>query len=259
MTFRMNASPALGKILLTCFALAMVFHPTWSWSQDVVTLNDGSKRQGTIIGIDAQKNIRIQTQAAAGVVTTTVPLANVESVAMNPPADLLSAEEAWNNGNAAAAAAKLETLVPNFLGLPAPWVQRATLLLIDTLLDSGKTDEAEAALVKFQQAYPGNADSTALIRAKIAVARKNFVGARPLIAPIIEEAKQTNLADTTQSIKFGQAFYLMGQIRENEGDLPGALEDYLRSSIIFFADGTTAAKAQARANELANEKNVVVP
>lgn len=222
-------------------------------------LKDGSRRQGGIIGIDAQKNIRVQTQAATGVVTTTVPLANVESVSMNPPADLLAAEESWQNGNAAAAVAKLEPLVNSFLGLPAPWVQRATLLLIDTLLDIGKTDEAEAVLVKFQQAYPESADSTALIRAKIVVARNNFAGARPLLAPIIEEATQTNLADTTQSIKFGQAFFLMGQIRENEGDLSGALEDYLRSSIIFFADSATAAKAQARADILVNEKNITVP
>jgi hypothetical protein len=255
----MNASPTLGKILLLCAAAVLVLSPSSSWSQDLVTLKDGSKRQGAIVGIDAQKNIRVQTQSASGVVTATVPLANVEAVSMNPPADLLAAEEAWQNGNAAAAVAKLDPLVNSFLGLPAPWVQRATLLLIDTLLDTGKTDEAEAILVKFQQAYPGNADSTALIRAKIAIARNNFIGARPLLAPIIEEAKQTNLADTTQSIKFGQAFFLMGQIRENEGDLPGALEDYLRSSTIFFADGATASKAQARADVLINDKNVFVP
>jgi hypothetical protein len=258
MTFRMNASPTLGKILLPAVA-AICLLPLLTHGQDVVTLKDGSKRQGAIVGVDGT-NIRLATEVQdRGRVQTTVPLAQVASVAMNPPADLLAAETDWQGGDAAAAVAKLEPLVKGFSGLPAAWVQRATLLLIDTLLETGKTDQAEAALVAFQTAYPESADSTALIRAKIAVARNNFVGARPLLEPIVQQAKDTNLADTTQSIKFGQAYYLMGQIRESTGDLPGALEDYLYASTIFFADATTASRAQSRADILTNEKNIVVP
>lgn len=258
MTNRMNASPTLGKILLSWSAAILVVLPASIQAQDVVTLKDGTKRQGIVLGVSGG-NVRIQSETAAGTVAATVPLANVESVAMNPPKDLLSAEEAWKKGDAATAATKLEPLVNGFLGLPAPWVQRATLLHIDALLETNKGAEAEALLVKFQQAYPGNADATALIRAKIAIARNNFVGARPLIAPLIEQASKTNLADTTQSIKFGQAFYLMGLIHESEGKLPQALEDYLRASTIFFADSATAAKAQARADILVNDKKVAVP
>jgi hypothetical protein len=58
---------------------------------------------------------------------------------------------------------------------------------------------------------------------------------------------------------YGQAFYLMGLIHEHEGNLPAALQDYLRTVTLFFEDPATTAKARERADFLINEKNVVVP
>jgi hypothetical protein len=257
----MKASPTPGKFpaLLLCgiFLLPACF--TELHAQHSITLRDGSRREGTITGI-SNGNVRIQTQIEGrGQIEASVALTDVTAATMEAPEALEQAEKLRLEGNAAGAAARIEPLVNSFLGLPVPWVQRATLLLVDAQLEQGQTDAAEQTLVKFRTAYPDSGDATGLIQAKIAVARKNFVGAKPLLAPILTEAEQTNLADTAQSVRFGQAFYLMGQIREQEGDLPGALQDFLRASTIFYADTATASRAQERADILAGEKNVVVP
>lgn len=205
-------------------------------------------------------DVRIQIDVAGrGEVESTVPFADVESASMGAPPELATAESNWEKGDTAATLKILQPLVENFLGLPVPWVQRATLLLVDAQLETGDTDTAEATLSAFQTAYPDAADLTPLIRAKIVIARKNYIGAKPMLAPIIAEAEQTKLASVAQSVRYGQAFYLMGQIREFEGDYSGALQDYLRTSAIFFEDAKTAERAEERATRLIEEKNAVVP
>lgn len=260
----MNASSSPARILLGVFFLGLVLgvvRPTPSWAQDAVDtviLKNDTRRLGTVTGV-SDGLVRLQIQAAAGTVQSTVPLAEVKSVNMQIPAALTEAEALAAQGKVGQARPQLEALVKNFAGLPASWVPRATLLLVDAQLETGDTDAAEATLVQFQRDYPDSAGSTGLIRAKIAIARNNYVGAKPLLAPIIAQAKETNLSDTSQSIQFGQAFYLMGLIREQEGDLSGALEDYLRTSVLFFADQQAATRAQERADVLIKEKGVVVP
>jgi hypothetical protein len=257
----MKASPTPGKFptLILCGLLILPTGLSELHAQHSVTLRDGSRREGNITGV-TNNNVRIQTQIEGrGQIETSVALADITAASMDAPAALEQAEDLRLQGNAAGARAQVEPLVTSYLGLPVPWVQRAILLLVDTQLEGGDTDVAEQTLVKFRQAYPDSADATGLMQAKIAVARNNFAGAKPLLAPILTEAEQTNLADTGQSVRFGQAFYLMGQIREQEGDLPGALQDFLRASTIFYADSATAARAQERANLLVEEKNVVVP
>lgn len=249
--FRVAVVLALGAVLAV-MPLASLSH-----AQDTIVLRNGQKRMGKVTGV-ADGLVRIETQAASGVVQGTVPLAEVQSVNMQTPADFEAAQQAWKAGQAQQARAKLEPLVKNFNGLPASWVPEATLLLIDAQIETGDPNAAEQTLVEFQRNYPGRAESTGLMRAKIAVGRKNFVGAKPLLAPILEQSKTARLADTSQSVEFGQAHYLMGQIREREGDLSGALEDYLRASLLFFGDAAVAERARQRAEALI-EKGVTVP
>lgn len=253
----MNASSSPLRFFVVAIFLSLAL-PATLWSQDTIVLKNGTRFVGTITGV-SDGMVRQQRQASAGMVESSVPLADVASVNMQDPADLTEAQKLWAAGNAAGARSKLEGLVGRFAGLPAAWIPTATLLLVDSQLETGDTDSAERTLVAFQRAYPDRADSTGLIRAKIAIARNNYIGAKPLLAPILEQALATKLSDTSQSAQFGQAFYLMGRIREQEGDLPGALQDYLRTSVIFFADTNAAARAQERADVLINEKGVNVP
>ena len=52
----------------------------------------------------------------------------------------------------------------------------------------------------------------------------------------------------------------MGEIKENEGNLPGALEDYLRTVTLFYYDRVAVAAAQERADALrAAHPEVAVP
>ena len=52
--------------------------------------------------------------------------------------------------------------------------------------------------------------------------------------------------------------YALGEIKENEGDLSGALADYLRTVAVFYHDSSAVSAAQERANALLSRK-VTVP
>ena len=55
----------------------------------------------------------------------------------------------------------------------------------------------------------------------------------------------------------GRAFYVSGQIKEQSGDLPGALEDYLRTVAIFPEDRVAAASAQERADAIRKDNGAI--
>lgn len=264
----MNASPSLGPsaksrpslalwaALLAAFSFSL---PLPALAQDSVTLKNGQRREGKITGLSGG-NIRLSISAqGAGTVESSVPLAEVQSVSMEAPADWEKARTAWQNGQAPATVQLLTPIVDSFLGLPVPWVKQAAVLLVDARLETGDDSGAEAVLANFTKAYPDADELTPLLRAKLALKRNNFVGAKPLLAPLVEQGSQTKLADSSQSMTYGQAFYLMGLIHEHEGNLPAALQDYLRTVTLFFEDPATTAKARERADFLINEKNVVVP
>lgn len=260
----MNASPShpfSSRLLPTCLlaAIALAAGLLPCLAQDSVTLKNGQRREGKITGVNGP-NIRLAISAAgAGRVETSVPLSEVQSVSMEPPADWGKALGAWEKGQAAETAKILTPLVDTFLGVPTPWVKQAAVVLVDAKLETGDDKGAEAILTNFTRAYPDADELTPLLRAKLAIKRNNFLGAKPLLAPLVEKGSQTKLADTSQSVTYGQAFYLMGLINEQEGKLSEALQDYLRTVTLFFEDPATTAKARERAEFLIQEKNVVVP
>jgi len=240
-------------------ALALgVSLPAAAMAQDLIVLQAGPPRSGEILGVSGG-NVRLQIGEGGQKVTTSLPLAQVKSVSKEPPAAYDQALKDWQAGNASAAVAKLKPLVETFNGLPTAWARRSSALLADASIETGDIPGAEAALAAFETAYPDAGDLTNLTKAKIAVAKKDFASAKSLLAPIIEQGAQTKLADSAQSVAYGQAFYLMGQIRESEGAYAEALEDYLRTATLFFEDEAAATRAQIRADALIAEKNVVVP
>ncbi|MFV0337077.1 MAG: hypothetical protein ACK5LK_02370 [Chthoniobacterales bacterium] len=250
----------MKKIILTTIisCTSTVFTLSTCLAQDVVVLNNGTPRSGEIIGFGDGK-VRLQIGQGGQKATTSIAMDQVKSITKSAPASFEKALEAWKKNDAKTTIADLTPLFEKFNGLPTTWAERIGPLLADANIEVGNTDAAAAALQKFEAAYPDASNVSNLTKAKIAVSKKDYGAAKTLLAPIVAQGSETKLADTAQSIAFGQAFYLMAQIREQEGAYPEAVQDYLRTATIFFADPATTDKARARADELIAEKNVVVP
>jgi tetratricopeptide (TPR) repeat protein len=165
---------------------------------------------------------------------------------------------AWQTGDAAKTLTVLKPLVDTFRGLPTTWAERASALLGEVYLAQDKVADAEAAFAAFQKAYPNAGALADIGLARLAVTKKDFAAAKAKLTPIVAEAAKVTLAGPGQSATYGQALYLMGMVRESEGDLPAALRDYLSAVTLFYEDGAVVAKAQERANVLI-EKKVIVP
>ena len=94
--------------------------------------------------------------------------------------------------------------------------------------------------------------------ARLAIAKKDFDGARVKLVPVVEMAKAAKLPDSATGAVYGQALYLLGQVQESSAENAEALENYLLAVTLFHEDEAVAAKAAERAKAL-KEKNVIVP
>ena len=247
----MNASVSrlsvatLAAILATAFTLL---------AQDVVVQKDKQRREGEILGVAHGKlKIRI------GPAETSLPMDQVASVVKTPPKAYDEALKAWQEGNAKKALGLLTPIVETFRGLPTDWAERASALLGDAYLSIDQVAAAEAAFAEFTKAYPSAKSLSDIGLARLAVARKDFAGAKSTLTPIVAEAESVIPTPAGKRATFGQALYLMGIIHENEGAYPEALRDYLSAVTLFPDDKAVVAKAQERADFLIKEKQVIVP
>lgn len=247
----MKASVSPWTILSVALFVAITA-PTLS-AQDTIVLKNGQRRDAQVTGIDGDK-----VKFKAGPVESSLPLDQVESVAMQPPKEFQQALASWQSGDAAAALKTLEPLVLKFRKLPAPWAQQASALLGEVLIAKGDLPAAEKAFEEFQKAYPDATSLADLGIARLSIERGDFAEADAKARPVAETAKQTLLADSQKSAEFGQALYIMGAVEENAGNLPDALENYLLVTTTFYADAATAQKAREKADALL-KKNVSVP
>lgn len=223
-------------------------------AQDVVMQKDGQRREGQILGLaDGRLKFKV------GPAETSIAMNQVESVTKPAPAAYKTALEAWGSGNAAKTLETLKPLVDTFIGLPVPWAERSAALLGEVYLALDQLPAAETAFAAFQKAYPGAASLSEIGLARLAVAKEDYATAKTKLEPIVTEAANVKIAATGKSAMYGQAFYLMGIIREKEGVLPEALQDYLMAVTVFHEDKAVVAKAQERANILIEEKKVIVP
>ena len=250
MVYTMNASVPR---LLSSMALLFTCTTGQLKAQDAVIQKDGQTREGAIQGMKAG-GIRIK----VGPVETAIPMANVASVRMDPPADFQAVSVAWSKGDAVGALPKLAALVTNFKGLPTDWAERACSMLPEVYISLGKIPEAEAAYVEFTKLYPGSGSSSDLLLARLAVTKKDFRGARARLDPMVQSAKATLLPKGAESVPMSQALVLMGRINEEAGEKSEALENYLLVTTIFNDDPSTYAQALERANVLQKDK-VLVP
>jgi tetratricopeptide (TPR) repeat protein len=235
--------------LIALFAIAAPLH-----AQDVVVQKDKQRREGEVLGVaDGKLKIRI------GPAETSLPMDQVASVSKAAPKAYDDALNAWQDGNANRALGLLKPIVETFRGLPTDWAERASAMLGDLYLALDQLPAAEAAFSDFTGAYPNAKSLSEIGLARLAVSHKDFAGAKTRLAPIVAEAESVVAAGGGKGATYGQAFYLMGLIHENEGAFPEALHDYLSAVTLFRDDKAVVAKAQERADFLVKEKQVIVP
>ncbi len=219
----------------------------------VLKLKTGAAQQGLVTGVSASG---VAMQLAAGG-SITIPFAQIESVQMAPPPEYGLAQQAIAQRDAAKAAALIGTVAGKYKGLPIDWAQQATALAGFLALQSGNTAKAELAFADLKKFYPAAVEAK-IGAAAIAASKKDFATAKELIAPIVEEALKQKDVPAGSRFAYSRALYISGQVKESENDLSGALEDYLRTTTIFYHDAAAVAAAQERADALRKNK-VAVP
>jgi len=245
-----SASPRILMIALAAIAGTVFRLP----AQDVVVQKNNLRSEGQILGV-ADRKLKIK----IGPAETNIALDQVASVTKAAPPAYEIALGEWQKGDGNKTLAVLKPLVDTFRGLPTPWAERASALIGEVFLSLDQLPAAEAAFASFQKAYPGAASLSDIGLARLAVSKKDFATAKTKLAPIVAEAAKVKMADSVKSATYGQAFYLMGVVREAEGAYPEALQDYLRAVTLFYEDEAVVAKAQERATFLASEKKAIVP
>ena len=188
----------------------------------------------------------------------------ISRVEAPPPPAFQTGNAAYASGQWDQALAVWKPLADQFRGLPTDWARQATGALGDLYVEKNDLAKAEAAYGDFRRFYPGGAGNmlrASVGQARIAFARNNAAQARQQLDPIVQAAlKNPAGVSPLDGAAFGQAFYLSGQLHEQEGNFQAALEDYLRTVTLFYQDAEATVRAQKSADALrAAHKDVSVP
>ena len=255
-------TPVLLRLTLAVWLLAASGIGTAS-AQDRLVFKDGHIQEGKITGVNGN-TVLIDVATSSGTGHAGFDLGLVSRVDAAPPPAFQAGSAAYAAGQWDRALAAWKPLVDGFHGLPTDWARQATGALGDLYVEKNDLPRAEAAYNDFRRLYPGGGGN--LLRAnvgqaRIAFARNNAAQARQQIEPILQAAlKNPAAVPPLDGAAYGQAFYLSGQLHEQERDYQGALEDYLRTVTLFYQDAETAARAQKNADALrAAHKDVSVP
>lgn len=243
----MKASPLAPLHRIAALALLSAAVAT-AHAQDTVVLKSGLTREGKVTGVSGG-SVRLQINGSS----TGIPLADVREIRMEPPAEFDAAAARLASGDTAGAVAALQKVNDAFAGLPAPWAERAAALLGDAKLAAGDKAGAAAAYDQLTKTYPGATALANLGRARLAVDDGQFDQAAPLLAPLLANSDKTAFPTAAEGPALSQAHYLMGRIKEAAGELPDALENYLKAAALFPFDKNAAADAQKRADALRAE------
>ncbi len=216
-------------------------------AQDTIILQDNSAIQGQVQGVTGTS---VMIKDARGTVGR--PLAQIKEVRMGtiPPA-FAAAQKAFAAKDYDGAL-KLLTSLQNFRGLPAEWAQQMTAMFGDVYVEKGEVEKAEAAYKDLQKMYPGagSGPQSEIGLARLAVAKKDFPTAKAKVEPVVAKALEEKVPPLAMANAYSQAFYIMGQIKEAEGDFTAALENYLRTVTLFAQDRAAVAQAQEKADAL---------
>ncbi len=223
--------------------------------QETMTLRTGQTAQVRILGV-TPSGVRVQ----MGQGEMVEPFGNITQVTMNPPPEFTAAVAAYEKNELDTALRNAQAVVAAYRGLPLDWVQQAMLMVGDIYVARNQLPAAEEAYEDYRKAYPaaGLADVNVGL-ARIDISRQDYAAAKAKIDPILADAlKMRNVPKATGAL-IGRAFLVSGQIKEQSGDLPGALEDYLRTAAVFPEDRVAAASAEERADALRRDHGTVVP
>lgn len=187
------------------------------------------------------------------------PFSNFTQVTMSPPPEFAAAQAAYEKNDLPTALSLAGSVVQNYRGLPTDWARDAMLLLGDIYVGSGQLPQAEAAYKDYLAAYPGaGSDDVTVGLARIDVANRDYAAAGAKIQPILAQALKDRNPPRAAAALIGRAYCVSAMIKEQSGDLPGALEDFLRTVTIFPEDRVAAATAQAGADTL-REHGITAP
>jgi len=240
----------LFQLVLTLFLLA----GSVGFAQDTVIMRTGAQQQFKVLGVSGT-NVMVKTQFGE----QGFPLNQVKEVRLAAvPPQFNAALTAFQAKDYAKALGILQPLMSKWRGLPAPWAEQGTAMLGDIQAELGDLAKAEAAYKHFQQLYPGSALADIGIAA-MEVNKKEYAAAMKRLNPVTAKALEEKNVPYEKALAYSKAFYLSGQAKEAEGDLAGALEDYLRTVTLFYHDRASVALAQEKADALrkANETLIV--
>ncbi len=208
-------------------------------------------QQGVVIGASAAG---VQIRIGAQTITLGAPM--FESFQMAAPPEYAQGVQAYTAGDLAKALVAIRSVADRYKGLPTDWAQAATSMLGDLYVATNDLPKAETAYAEFKKLYAtvaGGAVSTSEVGlARLAIAKKDLPAAKAKLEPIMAEALEDKaiVPNTNKALAYSQAFLVSGQLKEEEGNLPGALEDYLRTVTIFYHDRAAVTTAQQKADAL---------
>jgi tetratricopeptide (TPR) repeat protein len=240
-------SPFQLQQLLFALSCCLIFGAAAS-AQDVLTFQDGKQQLGKVLGASAS-GVKLQITGGS-IISFPIALIKEARLQVIPP-EFAVAQKAFETKDYDKTLTALKALA-GYRGLPADWAQQATAMLGDLYIEKGEISNAEAAYTDFQRLYPSaqNAPQSEVGLARLAVAKKDFATAKQKLEPITAKALEEKNVPPGLGYAYSQAFYLLGQVKESDGDFAGALENYLRTVTLFPQDHAAAALAQEKADAL---------
>jgi len=227
-------------------------------AQDVIVTTDNQSRTVKVIGVSpsGQTLDFFVGQGQLG-----LPLSSVKEVRMNPPAEYVQGVAAYQAKDFPKSLSLIKAVVAKFKGMPNPWAQQATAMLGELYIATNDLAKAEAAYGDFKRLYPGGGSLQSDVGlSRLAVAKQDYDTAKQKLEPITDAALKEKVVAPANAVAYSQAFLVSGQVKEATGNLPGALEDYLRTVTLFYYDRVAVAAAQERADALrAAHPEVTVP
>jgi hypothetical protein len=225
---------------------------------DVVIMTTNEAKQVKVLGV-SPTGTTLNIQVGAGQLG--LPLATVKEVRMAQPLEMTMALTAYQQKDFAKALTLIKAVTDKYRGMPSPWALQATSMLGELYIATNDLAKAETAYNDFKKFYPaGGSLQSDVGLSRLALAKKDYDGAKQKLGPITDAALQEKIINPSNALAYSQAFLVSGQVKEAEGNLPGALEDYLRTVTLFYHDRAAVATAQERANALREaHKDVTAP
>ena len=218
---------------------------------DVVYYKDNRPPQE--VKILRVNGVLLEVQVAAGALG--LPMNTIAKIEMAEPPEWATAKRLFAAKDYGNAVISVRGLVDKYKGLPLDWAAQVTGMLGDIYVAIGDLSRADAAYQDFQKIYPGVGSMQAEVgRARILVATKKFAQAKAKLEPVVELALKDKAITPSAGSSYSHAFVAMGAIKESEGNLSGALEDYLRTVTIFYYDAAAVSEAQEHADALIARK-----